>query len=141
MWSGSGPLLRTRGAACRAAGPVAGRAVDRSRRSRWARGRPAEADSSAWSAPQVLVEEVSDDAQQSGRGPQPGLPTIERQVPMPGTGENVACAGRAGGAQRAMQLRGLVGRDDAVVVAVQQQEWRGGRMDEVGRVGCNGAVA
>jgi len=95
----------------------------------------------AWSAPQMLVEEVFDDGHDLAGGPLLGLAAGQRQLAVSGSGQQVAGAVGAGGDQRLVQQFGLGGGDDAVVVAVQQQERWGGRMGEVGGVGAHGAVA
>ena len=108
---------------------VGGGGLDRVERRRAGAGRW------AWSAPQVLVEEVFDDGHDLDGGPLPGLAAAQRQLAVSGSGQQVVGAVGAGGAQRLVQQQGLGGRDDAVVVAVQEQERWGGGPDEVDRVG------
>jgi hypothetical protein len=71
----------------------------------------------------------------------PGLCAAACQPAVSGAGQQVAGAVGACRAQGLVQGQGLGGRDDAVIVAVQEQERGGAGPDQVDRVGFGGAVS
>ena len=77
-----------------------------------------------WSAPQLLVKEDFDRGQDLDGGPLLGLSAGERQLAVSSPGQHVTSAVDASADQRTVQQSGLDGRDDSVVVSVQQQERR-----------------
>ena len=92
------------------------------------------------SAPHRPVEELLDKVMYLNGGPLSAWRLLSDIIPWPAR-QQVVGAVRAGGAQRAVQREGLGGRDDAVVVTVQEQErWRV-RPDQVDRVGVGGPVS
>src|SRR5712691_11391646 len=84
-----------------------------------------ETATSGSSASQVIVEKILDDGHHLHGGPLPGLRAVTCEPAVPGAGQQIAGAVSAGRAQGFVQGQSLSGRDDAVIVAVQEQE-RGG---------------
>jgi hypothetical protein len=70
---------------------------------------------------QVIAEEVFDDGHNLHGCPLTGLGAAEGQSAVPGAYQQVPRAVGACGAQGLVQLQGLRGRDDAVIVAVQSR--------------------